>query len=64
MFTSRLCSWIDGSTEKDIIAKFKNTDARKNLDILISALHNLATTHTTFLKDLKARLVTHIYSFA
>jgi len=63
MYAFRLRSWIDGSTEKDVVAKFKDTETRQYLDTLFSSLHSLAIAHTSFLKDLKARLVTHINFF-
>lgn len=57
VFAFKLRGWIDGASDKDAIAKFKDPDTRKTLEMLFTTLHSIAIAHTTFLKDLKARLV-------
>ncbi|KAI8067448.1 Dbl homology domain-containing protein [Thamnidium elegans] len=55
-FGLRLKAWVDNTSDKDVIAKLKNTPAREDLNMLLSSLHEIATIHASLLEDLKERV--------
>jgi hypothetical protein len=55
VFVIRIETWLNETTDKDAISKFKASPSRADLNLLFQTIHDLATTHTTFLKDLKER---------
>lgn len=57
VYTLRIQPWLEASTDKDIVAKFKMTSAKDNLDALFENLDGIAKTHASFLKELKERFV-------
>jgi vacuolar-type H+-ATPase subunit E/Vma4 len=57
VYALRLQPWLSAATDKDIVAKFKMTPAKTNLDTLFENLHGIAGAHSSFLKELKERFV-------
>lgn len=55
VYAVKIEAWLIETTDKDVVAKFKSTSARKDLDRLFRILHDLAAAHREFLSELKER---------